>query len=202
MAKITYTNKVALNENPEIADINKVTDDDMNEIKQVVNDNYDHYIEIQPTTPTDSDCKLFINPNESVNVYGNYISNSYGTSQEIGYSQEYVNGIIESGSNANGNYIKFANGILINMKTISGATAATLWENNIYYKDISNGNWAYPFNTIINCQATNVTNQYWCCLCDELTLTSAGRTRIVRASAGSNESSNYKINIMAIGTWN
>ena len=38
MAQITYTNKVALNENPEIADINKVTDDDMNEIKQVVND--------------------------------------------------------------------------------------------------------------------------------------------------------------------
>lgn len=41
MAKITYTNKVTLNEQPSIADENKVTDDDMNEIKQVVNNNDD-----------------------------------------------------------------------------------------------------------------------------------------------------------------
>lgn len=37
MAQITYTNKVALNENQEIADINKVNASDMNEIKSVVN---------------------------------------------------------------------------------------------------------------------------------------------------------------------
>lgn len=36
---INYQNKVALNENPDIANINKVTDDDMNEIKEVVNNN-------------------------------------------------------------------------------------------------------------------------------------------------------------------
>lgn len=39
MAQITYSNKVALNVNPSIDDINKVTDDDMNEIKEVVNTN-------------------------------------------------------------------------------------------------------------------------------------------------------------------
>ena len=33
MSKITYTNKVALNENADIPNVNKVTDDDMNEIK-------------------------------------------------------------------------------------------------------------------------------------------------------------------------
>lgn len=38
MATITYTDKVALNENSSIADINKVTDSDMNSIKSVVND--------------------------------------------------------------------------------------------------------------------------------------------------------------------
>lgn len=36
---IGYQNKVALNTNPDIADINKVTDNDMNEIKTVVNNN-------------------------------------------------------------------------------------------------------------------------------------------------------------------
>ena len=39
MAQITYANKVAINENPEIADINKVKDTDLNEIKNVVNTN-------------------------------------------------------------------------------------------------------------------------------------------------------------------
>lgn len=39
MAQITYNDKVALNENPNIPDENKVTDDDMNEIKNVVNGN-------------------------------------------------------------------------------------------------------------------------------------------------------------------
>lgn len=40
MGQITYENKVKINDNPSIPDINKVTDDDMNEIKSVVNENY------------------------------------------------------------------------------------------------------------------------------------------------------------------
>ena len=39
MAQITYNNKVALNTNPNVAEINKVTDDNMNEIKNTVNTN-------------------------------------------------------------------------------------------------------------------------------------------------------------------
>lgn len=46
MSKITYANKVAINENAEIPDINKVTDNDMNEIKTVVNNNDDDMITI------------------------------------------------------------------------------------------------------------------------------------------------------------
>lgn len=41
MEKINYTDKVALNENPSVDDINKVKADDMNEIKEVVNTNSD-----------------------------------------------------------------------------------------------------------------------------------------------------------------
>lgn len=52
MAKITYTNKVALNENPEIALINKVTDDDLNEIKSVVNTNDDNVGDLTNLTTT------------------------------------------------------------------------------------------------------------------------------------------------------
>ena len=44
MAKITYNDKVALIVNPDIADENKVTNNDMNEIKQVVNENDDKFL--------------------------------------------------------------------------------------------------------------------------------------------------------------
>ena len=37
MSLITYADKVALNENPQIADINKATADDMNQIKNAIN---------------------------------------------------------------------------------------------------------------------------------------------------------------------
>ena len=42
MAKITYENKVALNPQPSVANKNKVSDADMNEIKSSVNDLYDN----------------------------------------------------------------------------------------------------------------------------------------------------------------
>ena len=68
MAQISYTNKVALNVNPEIADINKVTDNDMNQIKSVVNDNYNKTIQITDTQPTDSDNKIWIDNGEIQNA--------------------------------------------------------------------------------------------------------------------------------------
>ena len=43
MSKITYADKVTLNENPNVADVNKVKASDMNEIKQVVNANDDKF---------------------------------------------------------------------------------------------------------------------------------------------------------------
>lgn len=39
MAQITYDDKVALNENTSVAEINKLTDDNMNEIKNTINTN-------------------------------------------------------------------------------------------------------------------------------------------------------------------
>lgn len=47
-------------------------------------------IAISNTQPS-GDEVLWINPNETPTGQGSYISNEYGTSQEIGYSQEYVN---------------------------------------------------------------------------------------------------------------
>lgn len=49
MAQITYANKVKLDDDPSIQAINKVRDVDMNEIKEVVNQNDDDF---QNTLPT------------------------------------------------------------------------------------------------------------------------------------------------------
>lgn len=41
VTKIQYQNKVAIEDDPSVAEINKVTDTNMNEIKSVVNNNAD-----------------------------------------------------------------------------------------------------------------------------------------------------------------
>lgn len=122
MAKITYEDKVALNENPEIALINKVTDDDLNEIKSVVNTNDDNVgvltnltttdktsavnainelnsdkapddiILVQSSEPTSDSNILWINDGQ-IGTPASEITNSYSTSTGKGYSANYVNHI-------------------------------------------------------------------------------------------------------------
>ena len=55
-----------------------------------------YIIKVTKTTPTQAE-----------------VVNAYSTSQEDTYSCDYINGIVESGSNANGNYTKFADGTMI-----------------------------------------------------------------------------------------
>lgn len=54
LTQITYTNKETLNEQPSIADINKVTADNMNEIKSVVNNGITIIDELTPITLYDN----------------------------------------------------------------------------------------------------------------------------------------------------
>ena len=63
MAKITYSNKSTLNPQPSIASKNKVTSDDMNEIKQVVNENDDTLISQGNTINNIKGTILWTNPN-------------------------------------------------------------------------------------------------------------------------------------------
>lgn len=75
MSKITYTDKVALNINPNIADINKVNDTDMNMIKNVVNANETKILlAISDTAP--AECSL---GDMYFNTTNNLIYTSTGT---------------------------------------------------------------------------------------------------------------------------
>lgn len=53
MSKITYTDKVALNINQDVADINKCNATDLNEIKNVVNENDDNVGNLEDLETTD-----------------------------------------------------------------------------------------------------------------------------------------------------
>lgn len=60
---------------------------------------------------------------DSVGVVGN-VTNTQNDSTKDTYSCDYINGIIESGSNANGNYVKFADGTLICYGSLTGTTSS------------------------------------------------------------------------------
>lgn len=210
MAQITYADKVALNVNPEIAAINKVQDTDMNEIKQVVNDNYNNTIQITNTEPTDSDNKIWIDTGE-IGSQASEITNEYSTSTGLGYSCNYINnnvGVVESGSNTNGNYIKYADGTMICYQrqffsnyqiteTQGVLYTATLTPNDypvafvgnlpIISRSIESTTW-----TVFGFGADNNVNA---------SLTNPGSFMLFRGSSTGTGIANTVVNTIAIGRW-
>lgn len=89
--KITWANKESLVTDPTILEKNKVTDSNMNEIKSVVNDNADNLDEliVEGEENITENTKAVIK--EGVIRHFTEISNTYGTSESIGYSQKYEN---------------------------------------------------------------------------------------------------------------
>ena len=105
LSKITYTDKETLNPLPSVADKNKVSDDDMNEIKQVVNGAIDQ-LEIQqqttaPSTPvqdqlwidtTNNQLKRYNGSSwENVGAGAITVHDSYSQSTTEPYSCNYIN---------------------------------------------------------------------------------------------------------------
>lgn len=97
--KIQYTNKVDLYTDSSIADINKVVADDMNEIKEVVNNNADEIPVIENTYNA-----------SSTNTYScNYINNSIGKIESgLITTNNMINATI-AGSNGKKKSITFTN---------------------------------------------------------------------------------------------
>lgn len=210
MAQITYTNKVALNENPEIADINKVTDDDMNEIKQVVNDNYNNTIQITSTEPTDSDNKIWIDTGE-VGSAVSEITNSYSTSTGLGYSANYVNnnvGVVESGSNTNGSYIKYADGTMICYQSQVFSNYQITGQQGVLYTTTLTPN-DYPVAFVGNLPivSRSIKSTTWTVYgfgsnnATAPSLTNSGSFEIFRGSSTGTGTVNTTIDIIAIGRW-
>ena len=109
--------------------------------------------------------------------------------------------IIESGSNSNGNYIKYADGTMICTKGIQVSSSITNSWGDLYESTsaVSLGNWAKEF---IATPAISITKTSgggcWFELIEQVSATSCGRTYLV--SAVSNNATVW-LNIIGIGRW-
>ena len=174
MSKITYENKVALNINSDIADVNKVNASDLNEIKNAVNTNDDNMGLLSNLTT----------PNKS-NLVG------------------AINSIVESGSNANGDYIKYSDGTMICTKKVTGQVKITSTWGNLYDtgdNPFDLGNWAIPFIDvpIVSISFYGANGQWVEGFQTSTTKEKVGKITI--ASATSKTANSY-YNIIGIGRW-
>ena len=93
MSKINYTDKVTLNENPNVADVNKVKATDLNEIKNVVNANDDNVGDLADLKTTDISSvvnavnELVDKVNYEISTSGNWTIKKY----DNGYVEMWLN---------------------------------------------------------------------------------------------------------------
>ena len=175
MSKITYADKVALNVNSDIADVNKCNATDLNEIKEVVNANDDIVGDLAQ-----------LNTTEKSNLVG------------------AINSVVESGSNTNGNYVKYADGTMICTKTISIIIPITSPWGALYESgDIILGQFPQTFisNPIVS--VTNNSSSGSGALIEavfSVTTTSAGKCWLCRGTSRDSQVP-YVLDIIAIGRW-
>ena len=131
------------------------------------------------------------------------VHDAYSTSTTDTYSCNYINGIIKSGSNENGRYIKFADGTMICYKTIivSGINITNKW-GSLYENssDILLGNFAQTFKEKPTVNLTK-SDGHGCFIQvhDQISTTSVGRCYVASATSRSNASLTFEIT--AIGRW-
>lgn len=113
-----------------------------------------------------------------------------------------INGVIESGSNANGYYAKYADGTMICTKQVSITAEITSSWGNLYdtgNQDIDLGNYAQTFYSVPVVSITmSSANGCWLEGCSDRTTSSFGK--IVLASATSKTAS-VAYDLIAIGKW-
>lgn len=139
MAKITYEDKVALNVNPDIADINKVNASDLNEIKNAVNINDENAGLLSNLNTTDKSSMV-----NAINEVNNKFN--YSTSEQIigidedgkpiykrsfsGITRDYDFTIFTSDYNTNSIIVRKAYG---SIQTTNGGVAIGSYVNSNYF---------------------------------------------------------------------
>lgn len=110
MAKITYEDKEFLNKNENIADKNKVNDTDLNQIKEVVNENDDNIGNLSDLNTTDK--SNLVGAINEVNLVGKFIKLTRSSKQNFSANNQFeITWDNEIFNNTNGILIKDGNQI-------------------------------------------------------------------------------------------
>lgn len=141
------------------------------------------------------------------------LSNLMGNGSKIKYTEvavqrdgtnlnikEYVDGVVESGSNANGSYVKYADGTMICTKTISGTGTFSMWYSPIIFLDVSIGSLPETFTSIICAMGTSTSPLTVCGNISGTTTSDGGTARMIGFDTAS-RSKSYALNVMIIGKW-
>ena len=180
MGKIGFADKVALNENASIPDINKCKASDMNEIKRVVNENDDKVVNLTNLST----------PNKN-NIVG------------------AINSVVENGSNNNGSWIKFADGTMICRFTqIINVVVTNAW-GSLYGGKFSVHDYPQEFIDIPEASITLVANNDgnysgWIGNnggTDDIRPTKKNIGEFVMLRPTTTSNGYYKVQVIAVGKW-
>ena len=133
----------------------------------------------------------------------NSIYDAYSTSTTDTYSCNYINSIVESGSNANGSWIKWADGTMMCIKKVkfTNIVINTVWGSVYETANVVNfGNYAQEFIEIPNVSITLADGST--CFCEsfsERTKTSIGNTWLWKPAVEAGGTMTF--DVIAIGKW-
>ena len=161
-------------------------------------------IHIGDTEPTNPSTQIWIK-DDNLSAVGSEVVNSLeGNEERMAPSVDAVNkglaAIIDSGSNENGEWIKWNDGTMICTKRLASRTTLSVWNSPIVFADISAGNFPQTFTAIKSMQATSENDQVTVHSVTDFTNTSAGSVRITGAATEA-VTRDYIIHIFAIGKW-
>lgn len=149
--------------------------------------------------PYEVDCWI-IKAFQSAGVVAEVV-NTESTSTTYTYSCDYINGIIESGSNENGSWTKWADGTMICAKTVEGTTSfATAWGTLYESDEISLGNYPVKFSENPKVAITNHRyTGYWLESHYDYGTAQAGKIILLRPNTYADAT--YGLDIIAFGKW-
>lgn len=135
----------------------------------------------------------------------NKIVNTYSTSQTDTYSCNYLNGIVESGSNAYGDYIKYIDGTMICVREVTMTiNITTAWGALYVGEDNTQWNYAQSFisapKVIVDVIPTTGNSAFKICY-TQPTITKDYYKTITVGRPTSLSSVPIKATILAIGKW-
>lgn len=113
-----------------------------------------------------------------------------------------INGIVESGSNENGEWIKWADGTMICGKKITGTVACNkAWGSLFETGAISLGSWSQTFKKFHTISITNhgTSNGAWIETSYGASTTTCGSIMFCRATV--KEDLNWSVHIIGYGKW-